>query len=95
MKVVLDPRAIADLEHIHDFIAVDSPATAAAVVERILASIERLGEFPSMARSGPTEGTREWVIPRLPYIAVYKVDVERDVITVVAVFHGAQRRDDE
>lgn len=66
MKVVLDPRAVADPERIEDFIAVDSPANAIAVVERILSSIERLGERPSMARSGRAEGAREWVIPRLP-----------------------------
>jgi toxin ParE1/3/4 len=93
MKVVFEPRAVEDLERIHDFIAADSPVDANAVLNRILSSIERLGEFPSMARAGRVEGTREWVVPRLPYIAVYRVDAERDKLTVVAVFHGAQDRD--
>lgn len=65
------------------------------MVERILSSIERLGAFPAMARSGRAESTREWVIPRLPYIAVYKADAEQDVLTVIALFHGAQRRNGE
>lgn len=93
MKVVVDPRAFEDLERIHAFIAAARPVIADAVVDRILSSIEKLGEFPAMARTGQVEGTREWVIPRLPYIAVYKVDVESDVLTVIAVFHGAQDRD--
>jgi toxin ParE1/3/4 len=93
MKVVFDPRAIEDLEHIHDFIASDSPASAHAVVDRILSSIEKLGEFPSMARAGQVEGTREWVVPRFPYIIVYRVDDARDSLTVLAIFHGAQDRD--
>jgi toxin ParE1/3/4 len=93
MKVVFDPRAADDLERIHDFIAADSPANAQAVVDRILSSIDRLGEFPSMARAGQAEGTHEWVIPRLPYIAVYRVDAERGILTILAVFHGAQNRD--
>jgi addiction module RelE/StbE family toxin len=93
MKVVFDPRAVEDLERIHDFIAADSPVNADAVVDRILSSIDKLGEFPSMARVGQVEGTREWVIPRLPYIAVYKVDADRRILTILAVFHGAQDRD--
>jgi plasmid stabilization system protein ParE len=56
MKVVFDPRAVEDLEHIHDFIASDSPLNADAVVDRILSSIEKLGEFPSMARAGRSKG---------------------------------------
>jgi addiction module RelE/StbE family toxin len=93
MKVVFDPRAAEDIERIHEFIAADSPVNARAVVDRILTSIEKLGAFPAMARAGRVEGTREWVIPRLPYIAVYKVDEERDILTVIAVFHGAQERE--
>ena len=45
-----------------------------------------------MARAGQVEGTREWVIPRLPYIAVYKVDADRAILTILAVIHGAQDR---
>ena len=95
MKIVFDPRAVEDLERIYDFIAADSPINARAVIDRILSSVEKLGAFPQMARVGRVEGTREWVIPRLPYIAVYKIDMERDVLTVIAVFHGAQDRDGE
>jgi toxin ParE1/3/4 len=92
MKVVFDPRAVEDLEHIHDFIASDSPLNADAVVDRILSSIEKLAEFPSMARAGQVEGTREWVVPRLPYVIVYRVDDALDSVTVIAIFHGAQDR---
>jgi plasmid stabilization system protein ParE len=45
-----------------------------------------------MARAGRVEDTRELVVPRLPYVAVYKVDTRNDLLTVVAVFHGAQDR---
>jgi toxin ParE1/3/4 len=95
MKVIFDPRAVEDLEHIHDFIASDSSANAHAVVDRILSSIEKLAEFPSMARAGQVEGTREWVVPCLPYVIVYRADDARDSLTVLAIFHGAQDRDRE
>lgn len=92
MRVVFDAKAVEDLEGIHDWIAKDNPPVARAVVGRILASAERLGIFPEMARAGRVEGTREWVVPRLPYIVVYKLREERDELVVVAIFHGAQHR---
>jgi toxin ParE1/3/4 len=94
MKVTFDPRAIEDLTNIHSWISLDRPATASAVIESILTSLERLGRFPEMGRAGVVEGTREWVIPRLPFIVVYAIDPRQDAVRVVGVFHGAKRRDE-
>ena len=69
MKLIFDDRALADLEDIYHWIAQDSPRAAKAVVERIFASTELLASFPYMGRPGRDEGTREWVVPRLPYIS--------------------------
>lgn len=90
MKVLFDERAVEDLEDIYRFIAADDPRTARMVIDRIVASVERLAQFPDMARAGRVEGTREWVVPRLPYIAVYRVSEDR--IIVAGVFHGARER---
>jgi toxin ParE1/3/4 len=92
MKVVFDAKAIEDLEQIFTWIAQDNTAIARAVVERILASIERLGSFPEMARLGRVQGTREWAVPRLPYIVVYEMREDRDELLVIGIFHGAQDR---
>ena len=43
-----------------------------------------------MGRAGRDEGTREWVVPRLPYIVIYEADEEGAEVIVIAVFHGAQ-----
>ncbi|MFD2182937.1 type II toxin-antitoxin system RelE/ParE family toxin [Rhodoplanes azumiensis] len=93
MRLVFDDRALADLEHIFDWIAQDSPPTARAVIDRVFSSIEHLAAFPQMGRPGRDEGTREWVVPRLPSIVVYEVDPEREQLLVIAVFHGAQDRE--
>jgi len=69
MRLVFDDLALADLEGIYHWIAQDSPQAAKAVVERIFASLELLTSFPFMGRPGREEGTREWVVPRLPYVA--------------------------
>ncbi|MBN9022928.1 MAG: type II toxin-antitoxin system RelE/ParE family toxin [Rhizobiales bacterium] len=92
MRVVLDARAVGDLGEILDWIAQDSPRTADRVVGRILDSVERLGRFPEMGRNGRDPGTREWVVPGLPYIAVYELRPEMDELVVIAVFHGAKDR---
>lgn len=92
MKLLFDAKALQDLEGIFDWIAEDSPANARGVIERILASVERLGAYPEMARVGRVPGTREWVVPRLPYIVVYEVHRGPDELVVTAVFHEKQDR---
>ena len=93
MKLVFDDRALGDLAAIHEWIAKENPRAAKGVVERLFASIEHLASFPHMGHSGRDEGTRQWVVPRLPYIVIYEVHDARDEIIVVAVVHGAQERD--
>jgi plasmid stabilization system protein ParE len=47
-----------------------------------------------MGHAGRVRGTCEWVIPGLPYIIVYQVREDEGLVTIDAVFHGAQDRDD-
>lgn len=92
MKVVFDVRAVEDLTRIHTWITRDNPSAADGVIDTILAGIERLGTYPLIGRVGHVEGTREWVVPRLPYVVVYQPDVARDALRVIAIFHDAQDR---
>jgi toxin ParE1/3/4 len=93
MRVIIREAAYDDLDRIHAWIAKDRPRSADAVIDRILNSAERLGQFPRMGHIGRTPGTLEWAIPRLPYIIVYRIDENSGLIFVDAVFHGAQDRD--
>ena len=92
MTLVFDERALADIEDIFNWIAQDNAAVAKAVVQRVSESLELLTKFPNMGRVGRDPSTREWVIPRLPYVAVYEVDGPHDQVIVTAIFHGAQDR---
>lgn len=45
--------------------------------------------FPNMGRAGTVSGTRELVIKKTPYIAVYRVD--ENEIHILRVLHGSQQ----
>lgn len=47
-----------------------------------------LPELVNIGRLGRREGTRELV--EWPYIIVYKADDDREVVTILAVMHGAR-----
>ena len=82
--------AVSDLTNIRDYISENDPEAARAVVERVLRSVDRLESFPRSGRAGQARGTRELVVPGLPYIVVYTCD-DTDV-SIVGVFHGARDR---
>jgi toxin ParE1/3/4 len=93
MKLVLDDRALSDLEGIFDWIAKENPIAAKAVVERIFSSVEHLAKFPQMGHAGLDPGSFEWVVPRLPYIVVYEIHRDTNEVIVVAAMHGARDRE--
>lgn len=78
---------------IYDWIYSDSPTAARSVDRRVIASIQKLSPFPHMGRVGQVEGTRELVVPQLPYIVVYEVRSATSDVPIRQVVHGAQDRD--
>ena len=89
MHVQWSVFAIADREAIFDYIEADSPRAAVAIDDRIGEAVESLGEFPQMGRAGRLEGTRELVVHRSPYIAVYCI--LGDTVRILRVLHGARQ----
>lgn len=93
MKLFVRRKAAKDLQRIFEYISRDSPRNARRVINRIRDGIrDSLITFPEMGRRGLVEGTREWHIPDLPYIVIYKVDPGRTRLDVLAIYHGAQDR---
>lgn len=89
MKIRLTSFAAEDLEAIEAYIAEENPDAAARTVMRVLESINDLLEFPNIGRPGRVPGTRELVVGKTPFIAVYKV--KSNVLWVLRVIHGARR----
>jgi plasmid stabilization system protein ParE len=91
MRVIIREAAYDDLDRIYAWIAKDRPRSADSVIDRILDSAERLGRFPYMGHLGRAPDTYEWVVPGLPYI--YQIRMSEELVSVDAVFHGAQDRE--
>jgi toxin ParE1/3/4 len=89
MKIVWPPRAIRHLVAIREYIAKDSPPSAATVADGILQSVELLATQPGIGRAGRVPGTRELVVTGAPYLIPYRIRGER--LELVAVFHGRQK----
>jgi len=78
------------LKGIFQYIAADNPVAANEVATSIRNISLNLVVFPRMGHVGRLEGTRELVVPDVPYILVYRVtDTE---VQVIRVFHAKQDR---
>ena len=69
-RVVWSPRAVEDLEAIAQYIAMDSSAYAAAVVERVLNIARYLSRFPYARRIVPEFADENLRVVRL-YLSNY------------------------
>lgn len=83
------PDAIDDVDAIAAYIAVDSPAHAAAVVARMLASANELALLPLSYRRVP-EWNDDAVRQRMVYSYRLVFRIRGEVIEVLAVIHGAR-----
>jgi addiction module RelE/StbE family toxin len=93
MRVRWTRRALAALDGIAEYIALDSPAASRRIVGRVQDAVATLNRHPAMGRPGRVAGTRELVIPGTPLIVPYRV---RDgSLEILAVIHVARRWPDE
>jgi addiction module RelE/StbE family toxin len=71
-----------------DYIGRDNPAAAIRLDLEIDEQVRQLERFPELGRIGRESGTRELVIDRTPFIAVYTINAA--TIRIVRLLHGAQ-----
>jgi toxin ParE1/3/4 len=89
MKVHWTRNAIEHLVTIFEYIALNSPAYARGMVERITRRSEQIADHPLSGRKVPeydAEEVRELI--EKPYRIIYRIKPDR--IEVLAVIHGAQ-----
>ena len=88
-RVVITPKAFADLEEVRDYIANDNEETARKYVDKILSRVGKLAENPHLGISLE----RKWGIPTKyhflicgSHLAFYKVEDKR--VNVYRILHG-------
>ena len=89
MQVRWTTAAASDLENIADYLFEKTPENAARLIREICDAVSALRIYPNRGRPGKKSGTRELVLPALPYIVVYKV--AGDVLHIARILHGAQQ----
>src|SRR5262245_13044752 len=93
MRLRVTPQACRHLEAIAEYLNERSPAAARSVGQRIRETIQLLADFPMIGHGGSLPGTRELVVPGLPYIIVHRIEpAGGGTLVILGVYHGAQRR---
>ena len=86
-------NAVHDLQSLRHYIAQDKPSAASRVAKRILSTVNLLLDQPSMGRPGRVSGTRELIVPGLPYLIPYRV--KTNCIEILRVLHAAMQWPEE
>jgi addiction module RelE/StbE family toxin len=82
-------RALLDLDEIENYIVEDRPNAVREVIVKIIRAVSILGEQPGIGRPGRVPGTKELVVPGLPYLVPYRVKDE--IIQVLRVYHTSRK----
>ncbi|HTV71778.1 MAG TPA: type II toxin-antitoxin system RelE/ParE family toxin [Rhizobiaceae bacterium] len=88
MRVRWTIPAASDIDDIQTYIAQESPVAAYRLANDLIDRTEQLlSANPRAGRVGRVSGTRELAVSRTPYIVVYRVTSD---VEIVAVIHGAR-----
>ncbi len=85
------PRSAKALQEIHLYLSEHLPALAQPTMLALYQAANSLVEIPFRGRAGSKEGTRELVLPRLPYIIVYRIRGE--AVEILYIHHTARNRE--
>ncbi len=89
-KISWTEPALSDLDGIAEYIALDNPPAARALVRRVMTAVDRLRDFPESGRFPPElEGERYREIVVGPCRVFYRM--EGDAVWIVHVMRGERR----
>ncbi len=91
MRVKWLEAALQNLDQEAEYIAASDPDAAKSVVAAIFASVDNLEVNPSIGRAGRIVGTRELIVPGTRYLIPYRVNLEREQVEILRVFHTSRR----
>ena len=90
MKVIWSPDALFDMADLREYIAEDNPDAARRVAIALVQTVEEgLSMNPQLGHPGRVPGTRELVMPKMPFIIAYRI--HKSMLEVLGVYHHARR----
>jgi len=89
MHVRFTADAEADLNHISAYLTPRSPKGLERILSAIFTTSAQLEDFPFIGRDGLIEGTRELIVPRTPFILVYRIS-DAYYVDILRIYHGRQ-----
>jgi toxin ParE1/3/4 len=95
MRLRYSRRALRHIDDISTYLEQRSPSATRQISGRIRDAISMLLEFPEVGRSGAKAGTREFPIPGLPYVIVYRVYLpagDAGELRIAGIYHAARLR---
>ena len=94
-RVIISPRAAADLADVDAYISKDSPQIAATVISRLVDAVDTLGRLPHRHQTYGVRGRpADEIVRRMPvppYLIYYRVDDTKRVVEVITIRHGKRR----
>ena len=90
MQLRWTPAAVADLQHISDYLREHHPRYRQPTIRKLYGAVLALKKWPHRGRIGREEGTREFLFAPLPYVVVYRLTGRS--IEVLRIYHTAQDR---
>jgi len=90
LEIVWSPLALARLQEIRAFIALDKPEATERLATRIVSVVEALRIHPYLGRVGPEPGIRELIIGGTPYSILYRIRGNRLIISTIS--HASQSK---
>ncbi|HVH72458.1 MAG TPA: type II toxin-antitoxin system RelE/ParE family toxin [Candidatus Dormibacteraeota bacterium] len=90
LEIVWSPLALARLQEIRTFVALDKPDAAERLATRLVSVVEALRIHPYLGRVGPEPGVRELIIGGTPYSILYRIRANRIIISTIS--HASQSK---
>ena len=90
LEIVWSPLALARLQEIRAFIALDKPEATERLATGIVSVVEALRIHPYLGRVGPEAGIRELIIGGTPYSILYRIRGNRLIISTIS--HSSQSK---
>ena len=84
-------RALDDRDANLEYVGRDSPAAAIQLDDEVEQQVDTLINYLRIGRVGRVPGTRELVILRTPYIAVYQIDEQQQWVEILRILTNWQQ----